>query len=254
MNLQNKRIVLTGTQATIDNMAESLSATGAEIIPFPTIVTDPIHSDANYAALHQLETFDWLAFTSKQGVHSFFELWGKQSLPAQLKLAVIGEKTQEVLAEYGERSEFVSEGKDKMDMLAQWKGLLGPEEKILLAVSALADESLEVELTKVASVKRINVYTSRLPSKIDLDVQAQVKAGRYDWVVFTSPSSVMNYKKLMGILPRSESIFSIGPTTSKALQEEGCNDFLEAANPSAESIAESLEKLYTNQKSDHGIS
>lgn len=254
MSLQGKRIVLTGTEETIRNIATRLSPKQAEVIPFPTIEVETRQTASNQAVLQNLEKYNWLVFTSKQGVHSFCGLLGENEVPSHLKIAVIGEKTREVVVEYGLEPDFVSPGKDKNDLLEGWQKSIHPNDKILLAVSALADDSLEKALADLAEVHRIDVYTTHVPGSSDRKVHALLVAGRYDRVVFTSPSSVRHFRELVGELPAGELILSIGPTTSQTLQKAGCKDFLEAAKPSAESIVDMLEKFYTNQKSDHGIS
>jgi uroporphyrinogen-III synthase len=254
MSLPDKCIVLTGTEETIRNIATRLSPQQAGVLEFPTIAVKTLDNATNQTILQEVNQYDWLAFTSKQGVRSFFEMWGKNDLPPQVKLAVIGAKTREVLLEYGVEPDFVSHGKDKNDMLEEWQESIRPNEKILLVVSALADDSLRMRLAEIAEVIRMDVYTSHPPNATHGEIHARLVAEKYDMVVFTSPSSVKHYQEMIGHLPAGEQVLAIGPTTSNALREAGCKKFLEAAKPSAESIVEKLEEFYADQKSEHGIS
>ncbi|MFW5822907.1 MAG: uroporphyrinogen-III synthase, partial [Tangfeifania sp.] len=104
--LKNKLFISTRPEGRSGEMECLFENAGARLLEMPLIKIEPLPVSAEEKKLlKNIEQFDWLILTSANGVNHFFETFRKISagkqLPGQLKIAVIGNKTQEKLAEYG---------------------------------------------------------------------------------------------------------------------------------------------------------
>src|SRR3972149_6538576 len=110
--LAGKRILVTRPRAQAADLCDKLAAHGAEPILFPTIEIAPMD---DYSALDQaiaaLDKYQWIIFTSVNGVAAFWyrlTVVGASLVPA-LKIAAIGPATAQALAKRGVRAEFIPE-------------------------------------------------------------------------------------------------------------------------------------------------
>ena len=189
--LSGKRLVVTRAAKQASGIASRLMALGAEVIETPMIETRPLDIQ-NWA---ELANYDLLAFTSTNGVESFFtqllaagrdirELAGK-------KIACVGKITEKKLLEYGIRCDYVPEdhtGEGLGKLLASQND----EAKILLLQGNLADDTLLKLLPKAT---RWIVYET-LPVTELPDWKREAIASA-DAVVFASTSAVENFCHLL---------------------------------------------------------
>ena len=231
--LSGKRLVVTRAAKQASGITARLTALGAEVIETPMIETRtlecPLHVIASPegawqsrpAEFNELKNFDLLAFTSTNGVESFFkqllasgrdirELSGK-------KIASVGKITEKKLLEYGIRCDYVPEdhtGEGLGKLLAE-KCAVGKldESRILLLQGNLADDTLLKLLPKAV---RWVVYET-LPVAELPDWKREAVEGA-DAVVFASTSAVENYVKVASVPHLS---FCIGRMTESAAKNHG---------------------------------
>lgn len=222
--LAGKRIVVTRPRAQADSLCEQLAAHGATVIRFPTIEITPLEDYALLdAAMQRLTTYDWLIFTSVNGVRAFWERLSLLPTPPPLphQIAAIGPATAKALAERGVTvmrlpEEYVAES--LLESLGQVQG-----QRILLPRAEVARELLTVALTaRGAMVDEIPAYRT-LPAQPDPSGLAELKRG-VDIVTFTSSSTVTNFLTLTNHLPSaiSHSLTAcIGPITAQTARAAG---------------------------------
>ncbi|HEY5511164.1 MAG TPA: hydroxymethylbilane synthase [Prolixibacteraceae bacterium] len=200
--------------------------------------------------IKQLSRYDWLFFTSRNGVAHFFrtliDLTGSSELPASLKVAVVGVKTASELEYYGYSPAFTGISHGSAEMAAEFCSTHHPKNcKILLALGNLADDTLKTILGAHNQVDRINVYETCEPKSVDNILIQKIKDGAYDLILFTSPSTFHHFSSFVdNIVLKSLKIASIGTTTSRAIREAGFNPLLTAAMSNAEGLTEAIVKYY----------
>ena len=215
--LSGKRLVVTRAAKQASGITARLTALGAEVIETPMIETRPLDIQ-NWA---DLANYNLLAFTSTNGVESFFkqllasgrdirELAGK-------KIASVGKITEKKLLEYGIRCDYVPEdhtGEGLGKLLAE-KCAAGEldESRILLLQGNLADDTL---LNLLPKAVRWVVYET-LPVAELPDWKREAVEGA-DAVVFASTSAVENYVKVASVPHLS---FCIGRMTESAAKKHG---------------------------------
>jgi len=230
--LAGKRIVITRARTQAGNLAQTLEALGCEVIAFPTIEIQPPES---YRALDETiesaNRYDWLIFTSVNGVEQFFnraKLLGKPSADLKaIAVAAIGPETAKRLEAEGLLCRLVPKQYQAEGLLESWN----PEEmrgkRVLIPRAAQARDILPETLREWgAEVRVVEVYRTVTPRADAAGLLRALRAGEIDMVTFTSSSTVTNFAALVGgkslieALGRTR-IACIGPITQKTVEELG---------------------------------
>lgn len=242
--LFGRRIVVTRPRAQAASFVERLSDAGAEVIPCPTIeIVPPASWDALDAAIRRLEEFDWLVFTSVNGVRMFFDrlrhLGRDVRALHRARLAAVGPQTAQALEERGllpdvVPAEFRAEG--VAGVMAE-AGVSG--QRVLLPRAAGAREILPELLREAgANVEEVHSYET-VVARVDIgEVRDLLETGAIDLVTFTSSSTVRNFLALLGAgaveLLRRTRIGCIGPITADTAAHAGLEI---AVQPTAYTVA-----------------
>lgn len=225
LRLKDKRVVVTRAAEQAGGLIAQLEAHGAVAIPLPTIETRPIVPNAALErALADLAAYDWLVFSSSNGVRVFFDQLTACHLALadyQLSLGCVGGKTAAVLAQVGARVAFVPSVFTAEALAAELPGVA--ERRVLLPQGAQARPTLAEGLReRGAKVDVIAMYetVAAAPSEAAL---AAVRSG-VDVVVFTSPSTFENFLALVEgaeAVLQATRIACIGPVTAAAVRAAG---------------------------------
>ena len=251
--LKNKLFVSTRPKGKSGELKRLLESEGAEMLEFPLIEIHPANlSDQEKAQLKKLDSFQWLVLTSPNGVKFFFQkkkkITGNTTLPGKLKIAVIGLKTENVLNEFGQTASFVNPGNTSEDFAEAFLQKLksgSQRPNVLLALGNLARNIIQNKIKDRADFSRIDVYKTVAPKKPDQNILQLIQDGRYEMIIFTSPSGIENFMEhSKHIDPEKLRIACIGEITSRAAVKAGIKPLVVAENPSAEGIVNSIVKFY----------
>ena len=253
--LKGKVIVSARGAESGDTLPDILKDQGAAVLPLPMIEIIPSELNEDLTSvLKNLKSYNWIFFTSKNGVANFFQhlvtIQGNTDLPDALRIAAIGYKTALELDYYGYSPHFISEGNSSEDMVNQFLKMKSPvDNQILLALGNLADESLQKYFSVNNFVKRINVYNTVKPDHTDPEIMNLIKNNLYDLIIFTSPSTFINFcsfygKENLGNLKMA----SIGPTTTKCIKEAGIEPLITAKKSNAEGLRDEIVEFYKSEK------
>jgi len=251
VSLKDKVIISTRALEPGDSLPDILKACGAKSLSFPMIEITPSPLDSQkIEQLSHLEHFDWIFFTSKNGVINFFkhliDVKGNTELPKTVKLAVIGYKSGLELEYYGYTPTIICDENTSDELLVQFYKKYQPQNlNILLSLGNLADNTLSNRLSTENTVHRINVYQTVKPDHANPEIIEIIKNGLYDLIVFTSPSTFTNFYSYfkpdqLGKLK----MISIGMTTTKAIQEAGFEPLITAKKSNAEGLRDAIIEYY----------
>ncbi|HEY2880813.1 MAG TPA: uroporphyrinogen-III C-methyltransferase [Pirellulales bacterium] len=221
------RILLTRPIDRTDALWQPLMELGAECLVQPAIeISPPENWQPVDAALGRLKEFDWLVFSSVNGVQFLLDrLFATGSDARQLagvKLAAIGPGTAEELAKYHLHVDGQPADVYRAEALAELLAKDARGKKFLLARASRGREVLaETLLAAGANVEQIVVYRSTDVAKPDAEIAAAMKVGRIDWITVTSSAIARSVVKLFGDDLRKTKIVSISPVTSATLRELG---------------------------------
>jgi uroporphyrinogen III methyltransferase/synthase len=249
--LFGRTIVVTRDAAGNAEMAQKIIARGGNPVEVTTIVIQPLtHRDEFLRVLTELTDYDWVIFTSPNGVTVFFDVihrLGKDArVFASIRLATLGDKTAECLAQYGLKADFVPTvftGRDLGLQLMSFANL--HDKKVLLLRSELASDDLVEALRQGgAQVRDVSIYTA-VPQHGDAaGLEGQIQQGRIHWLTFASPSSVRGlFDQIRPEVVNSSNakIASIGPVTSKELIRLGLRIDVEALVHTVDGMLDAIE-------------
>jgi uroporphyrinogen III methyltransferase/synthase len=252
--LAGRRVLVTRPRAQSAGLCDRLRALGATPVVFPTIeIEAPADPAALDAALKTAADYDWIVFTSVNGVEAFWDAFQRQERPAETwpgpnirtRIAAIGPATARALAERGVKAfvpdEYVAEA------LAAALGQVSGQ-RILLPRAEITRDVLAIELRRRgAIVDEVAAYRTR-PARPDAAAVAELRRG-VDVVTFTSSSTVRSYMGLLHRLglppfnPRPLTV-CIGPITAATAREAGLTVDATAAVYTVDGLLEAVETLF----------
>jgi uroporphyrinogen III methyltransferase/synthase len=233
--LFGQRIVITRAKAQADALTSKLAALGAEPVELPTIEIAPA---AEYApldrAIERLAEYDWLIFTSVNGVKFFLDRLDRSNTDLRAirgKICAIGPATRAAIQALHLKvdlmgKEYVAEG-----LLEAFRGHDLASKRVLLPRAAVARDLVPAELTRRgALVDVVEAYRTVMPESAAARAREIFSAPHHpDWIVFTSASTVQNFVAAAGAeLLRDVRVASIGPVTTAAARELGIAVIVEA--------------------------
>lgn len=233
--LFGKKILVTRSKEQASEFSELLASYGAEAVSFPTLqITPPASWRQVDAALEKIESYDWIIFTSVNGVHFFrkrLAALGKDiRLLKGISLCAIGPRTAAEVEGWGLQvdlipSEFKAEGVlealEKLDK----KGIKG--KRFLIPRAREAREILPEELKKRGGeVDVVPVYETVRPERSSKEIEDLFGENGVDLITFASSSTLRNFIDIIGEKKLKEAlgriaIACIGPVTAKTAEAFG---------------------------------
>ncbi|MEP7353295.1 MAG: uroporphyrinogen-III synthase, partial [Acidobacteriota bacterium] len=233
--LFGKKIVVTRDRRQASEFVEPLEALGAEVISLPVIEICPPSDPAPLdRALAQLNSYDWLIFTSVNGVKSFVQALDASSSDLRdlrAKICAIGPATRKAVEAFHVKVDCMPKEYVAESLLEALAGHDLHGKRVLLPRAAIARDLVPTELTKRgALVDVVEAYRTAAPADLSTRVAA-VLDRKPDWITFTSSSTVRNFVGCANAASRHGiNIASIGPITSATANELGLTVAVEA-NP-----------------------
>jgi uroporphyrinogen III methyltransferase/synthase len=226
--LLGKGIVVTRAREQASGLLDILRENGACCHEFPTIAIRPIEDlQPVRDAIANLQAYDWLVFTSVNGVKHFFAILDAAGRDARslasAKIAAIGPATAEALTERGIRADFVPDKYVAEHVVSGLLDLGVQGANVLIPRARVAREVLPTELAAAgAQVEVLPIYETTLGENDPQEILNAMEAGEIDVVTFTSSSTVENFFALIPaetVKQHAEriSFACIGPVTAETL-------------------------------------
>jgi uroporphyrinogen III methyltransferase/synthase len=251
--LSGKRIVVTRTRKQAGVLTSQLRALGADVFELPTIRIEPPTDLREFAELVQdSHGYDWIVFTSPNGVEAFFEIFYKLYDDAReigaAKIAAIGPATAQRVRDFHlhvdlQPEEFVAEA-----VVREFQKQGGVENlRILLARAEKARDVLPRELSKLGAIVDEAFAYRTVPETRDVTgARRRLLEEGADLITFTSSSTVENFLALSLPWPKGMRVASIGPITSKTATEHGLKIDIEARRHDIEGLVEAIRKFFNS--------
>jgi len=260
--LQGKTILVTRAAGQASQFTDLLTSQGAKVIEMPALaITPPTSWKMLDQAIANLSLYDWLILTSANAVESFFGRLresGKDSRDLySLKVAVVGRKTAEVLANHGISpdlvpTDFVADA--LVDAFLIGNHVLTGKKMLFPRVESGGREILVEQLQEHgAMVAAIPAYESGCPEVIDPVALAAIQNQQLDAIAFASSKTVKHFCQLLDRVATNETwrswiktakIASIGPQTSKTCDQLLGRVDCEALEYTLDGLAEAIGKSF----------
>lgn len=240
-------VVLTSPSEDSQKIVKKIEKFGIDLFFYPTISFQKKTLIKKEKKLLDVNSFDWVIFTSKNGVRFFMENLGNVKFFKGKKICVIGTETARELKKWKLKADFYPTVFDTKNLA---KGIpIKPGVKILLPRSDIADQNLVKNLIKRgAQVANIPVYKTELVNKPNPEFEEKLLSGEVGFILFSSPSTArgliqnLSNKKIKVMVLKCSAI-SIGPTTSRALKKMGFENIYTAKNHTIEGMLKRLREV-----------
>jgi uroporphyrinogen III methyltransferase/synthase len=230
--LAGKRILITRAREQSADFAAQLEKLGAEVIAFPTIeIVPPLHWGDVDRAMDRLKSYDWIIFTSANGVTFFWQRAKERGrnlrLPSTLKLCAIGPATADRLEKRRVSVHYIPKEFIAESILEGFEKTAIRGKRILLARAEKARNVLPEGLKNLgAEVDVVAVYRTIRPRGGSKRLRRLLTEGEIDAIAFTSSSTVNHFAELLKNedlkkLLKGIAIACIGPVTARTAKEWG---------------------------------
>jgi uroporphyrinogen III methyltransferase/synthase len=232
-------------------LSNKLRGLGAHVIELPTIRIEPPINLREFAELVQdAHIYDWIVFTSTNGVEAFFDIFFKLYDDVReiggVRIAAIGPATAQRVKAFHlhvdlQPEEFIAEA-----VVREFKKQGSIENvRILLVRAEKARDVLPKELSAAGAIVDEGFAYRTVPEMRDTSgAQQQLAQQGADLITFTSSSTVENYFALGLPWPKGMRIASIGPITSKTVRDHGYSVDVEARRHDVDGLVHAIKELF----------
>ncbi len=251
--LFGKNIVVTRDADGNADFAAKIIYRGGNPIDFATMKIEPLTQKNEFLqALGKFSQYDWIIFTSSNGVAIFFEALqglGKDArVFSSAKIAAIGSETSAKLEVFGIRADFVPSVFTSRELGKQLAGFVNLQgRKVLLLRSHLASgELIELLEGAGAEVENVAAYTAVAQKGEGKWLAEKLKKGEVDWLTFASPFSVRVFFEQVPVKTVNSSsvkVASIGPVTSEQLESLGVRVDVRTVEHTIDGLLSTIEEM-----------
>ncbi len=260
--LFGRRIVVTRARTQAGELSCRLEDLGSEVMEFPTIEIKPPEDFAPLdESIRELHSFDWLVFTSVNGVEAFLDRLRHhgldvRSVPKNAKIAAIGPATAERIEEAGLRVDVVPREYRAEALLEEVSQGSLAGQRFLIPRAKVAREVLPEKLREAGAEVMVPPAYESAPSEEDRDTLAdRLGAGEVDCVTFTASSTVENFVRAFGKedatrLIGGARVACIGPITAETARGYGIEVDTEAAEYTIPGLVEAVVDLFAAEPAE----
>ncbi len=246
--LFGKKILVTRAREQVSELSKLLKDYGADVVEFPMIkIVPPLNFKELDKAISHLNIYDWIVFTSTNGVKYFFNRLKEKGKDIRelkgLKIAAIGTETKKMLenlvlnVDYQPEKEFTQEG--LIEGFKKW-GMKG--KRVFIPRSEQARKVLIEGLKNLgANVDEAIAYRTIKEETDVAHLKELLAQNEIDIITFTSSSTVTNFCSIFDSrLLNKVKIASIGPITTKKAQSFGLKVDITANEYTIKGLVESI--------------
>lgn len=254
--LFGKRVLVTRSREQASVLSEKLEDLGAEAWEYPTIsIQEPDDLATLDQAVQTAGTYNWIIFTSVNGVKAFFARLKAQRLDIRTlkdaKICAIGPKTAAELEERGLLVEVMPEVFRAEAVVDALKDCIQPGDKVLLPRADLARQVLVDSLLQLgAEVNEVIAYQTVLADETDTQLLLEkLQAREIHVLTFTSSSTVTNFLQLIGehrALLDGITVACIGPITAETAEKNGLHVDICAEKYTIDGLVDAIQNYFNN--------
>lgn len=249
--LFGRRVVVTRSRAQAPKLSGALRALGADVYELPLIRREPPVKIREFAELVQdAHTYEWIVFTSANGVDVFFEYFRKLYDDAReiggARFAAVGAATAESIRSHGYCVDLVADNFHATSLVETLRRETDIENvKILVVRPENSDGTVAAGLGKLGAIVDEAVAYRTLEETDDRTRSRERLANEgADLAVFTSSSTVRSFFAQKIKHPADLKFASIGPVTTKTMTEHGIRPVVEADPHSVEGLVAAITKYF----------
>lgn len=252
-------MILTRARHQTTDLTAELESRGARVVHIPTIeILPPERWESLDRAVASLHTYDWLIFTSVNGVTHFLSRVERpdldRQLSARLKVATVGPRTRQALEEVGIKVELQPAVFTSADLVEELVRFSGGHDKlkglrILVPASNITRDIIRPALIRDGViVDVVEAYRTSRPQIGKEELRASLEAAAADDIIFASPSAVTNLAVMLEVDSLAAAlgglqVICIGPATTEAARRYGLTVHFQPTQSTSEAVAAGLESV-----------
>ncbi len=247
--LSGTNIIVTRPKASGGTLSLKLKELGANVIDYPCVEINQISPNSLLkSVLEKISDYNWLVFTSKNGVSIFFDYMKNQKKDARLlsdiKIAAVGKQTAQTLSDYGIIADYVPDVYAGTNLAEGLCKLTGENEKILITRARDGNnEILDILKKNGRQYEDVPIYVTNYTNLQSQKIKSIINENPDLYVTFTSASTVEGFVKT-GQESELNNIIGIciGSQTAKLAEKYGINHYV-AKEATIDSMIETIRKL-----------
>jgi uroporphyrinogen III methyltransferase/synthase len=249
--LWGKTIIVTRAREQASSLVQNLQMLGAHVVQCPSIRIEPLDDYSVLdGALHELKAYNWIVFSSANGVDYLWQRLRAQKMDARAlsgaQVVAIGPATAKALAQRGIEADLVPESSISESVAQSLLQQKITGQRVLVARAAEGRDVLEATLRDNGVQVTVAPCYRTVPDTANVEAaRAMMQDGRVDWVTFTSSSTVTNFVEAFGAecVASTRSRFRvacIGPVTAKTASELDITPDVVARDASVEALVDAI--------------
>jgi uroporphyrinogen III methyltransferase/synthase len=243
--LFGRTVLVTRPAAQAAPLIGDLEELGAQVYCQPAIAIEPVEDwSVVDRAIEQLPEFDWLVFTSKNGVDAFFSrLWntGRDARAlAGVRVAAVGPGTRDAVNQFYVQVDAQPETFHGEHLAEAMKAGVRDKRVLIVRTNRGRDVVPRQLAAAGAQVTQVVAYLSVDVTAADAEVTELLKAGKVDWITVTSSAIARSLKGMFGDLLQQARLVSISPITTAKMLELGLDVAAEAQEATMGGIVEAI--------------
>lgn len=250
--LRGERILITREEAKAAEMAKKVTKLGGSPIIVPMIKINFLEKPENTSILERLSNFGWIFMTSANGVEAFFQLLRKQHIifPQDLKIGIVGKKTEEVLHRYGYTASFVPSTFDASAMAEEFISFYTSNKPVLLIRGNLSRPTLPEKFKEEQiAYETLEVYETTYCMESEQKLNQELPT--VDYITFTSPSTIEAFVQLAEYIPNTATYICIGNTTEEKAKQLGIVDVYTSTPYTTDAMLHLIARIANERKINH---
>jgi uroporphyrinogen-III synthase len=250
LSLKDRRVLVARAPSRARPWVEALTARGAEVEACGTFTLESMVGDArSQRALDEIDRYDWVLFTSRNGLRFFLRglrARGLRLAGLSARYAAVGPQTAEALEAEGVAPDTVARQPNALGLAAALKGAVTAGERVLIVRPQRTRPELAEQLEAMgAEVHSVPFYRNRAARDLGR-IAAELSDKNFDAAAFGAPSAFGHLFAACGDRAHewfaSLALVAIGETTAAAIRDRGCEVAAVARQPTPEGIADAVEQ------------
>ncbi len=245
--LHGQTVLVTRPASQAEALAAPLREAGANVLVQPAIEIGPLADNAELdSAIDRIDSFDWITFSSRNGVDYFIRRLKQQGRDLRalggVKIAVVGKKTAMALEQYHLSADLVPDDFCAESLAEQLSSNAASGQRFLLVGASRGRDVLASQLQNAgADVTAVAAYDHRDVEHADPSIAQSLEAGKIDWVTITSSAAAQSLYQLFGDRLKSAKLASLSPITTQTIKELGHNVAAEADPYTMDALVKSIQ-------------
>lgn len=256
--LFGKNIVVTRCRTQSSELAKKISDMGGNPIEIPTIKIQKVEDNKELEVeIDKIKDYTYILFSSKNAVDIFFDKLNEMGYDSRVlynsKICAVGSETAKAIKSRGIIADIVPQKYVAEGLYEELKDIINEKDKVLIPRAKNARDFLINKLSEKCYIKEVITYESVIDNdKKDLAIEA-IEDEEVDYITFASSSTVKNFITLIGEENlkklKNKNIISIGPITSKTIEDFGLEVYKESEVATIDSM---IDVISNNEKVQMG--